>query len=94
VLLDVVMETADAGLLLVDYIRRELGLSATRIVLRTGQPGYAPEHETLARLGCGFGPQQLDRALQRPSEVEGKSGAGMHVGVVIDHQHAPRLGCR
>ncbi|OZA89390.1 MAG: hypothetical protein B7X56_03685 [Burkholderiales bacterium 34-67-9] len=49
VLLDVVMETADAGLLLVDYIRRELGLSATRIVLRTGQPGYAPEHETLAR---------------------------------------------
>ena len=49
VLLDVVMETPDAGLLLVDYIRRELGLSATRIVLRTGQPGYAPEHETLAR---------------------------------------------
>ncbi len=49
VLLDVVMESPDAGLLLVDYIRSELGMKATRIVLRTGQPGYAPEHETLAR---------------------------------------------
>ena len=49
VLLDVVMETPDAGLKLVDYIRRDLGLTATRIVLRTGQPGYAPEHDTLAR---------------------------------------------
>ncbi|KJS70694.1 MAG: hypothetical protein JM57_08180 [Comamonadaceae bacterium BICA1-1] len=49
VLLDVVMETPDAGLRLVDYIRRELGMTATRIVLRTGQPGYAPEHDTLAR---------------------------------------------
>ena len=49
VLLDVVMESHDSGLLLVDYIRTDLGLKATRIVLRTGQPGYAPEHETLAR---------------------------------------------
>lgn len=49
VLLDVVMETPHAGLALVEHIRRELGLTATRIVLRTGQPGYAPEHETLTR---------------------------------------------
>lgn len=43
VLLDVVMESEDAGLRLVEYIRRDLGLSTPRIILRTGQPGYAPE---------------------------------------------------
>ncbi|MCA0187114.1 MAG: DUF3369 domain-containing protein, partial [Proteobacteria bacterium] len=43
ILLDVVMETHDAGLDLVRRIRQELGLADTRIILRTGQPGYAPE---------------------------------------------------
>jgi len=47
VLLDVVMETEDAGLQLVRHIREELNLNALRIVLRTGQPGYAPEIETV-----------------------------------------------
>ncbi|HEV6964709.1 putative bifunctional diguanylate cyclase/phosphodiesterase [Roseateles sp.] len=47
VLLDVVMESEDAGLQLVRHIRDELGMSALRIVLRTGQPGYAPEIETV-----------------------------------------------
>ena len=43
ILLDVVMESEDAGLRLVEYIRKTLALSAPRIILRTGQPGYAPE---------------------------------------------------
>lgn len=43
VLLDVVMETVDAGLKLITVIREELKNSSLRIVLRTGQPGYAPE---------------------------------------------------
>lgn len=47
VLLDVVMETHDAGLQLVDFIRNVAGLKASRIILRTGQPGYAPELDTL-----------------------------------------------
>lgn len=42
-LLDVVMETAQSGLELVGYIRNELKLAECRIILRTGQPGYAPE---------------------------------------------------
>jgi diguanylate cyclase (GGDEF)-like protein/PAS domain S-box-containing protein len=42
-LLDVVMETDHAGLDLVDYIRNELNNQFLRIVLRTGQPGQAPE---------------------------------------------------
>ncbi len=44
ILLDVVMESDDAGLKLVEYIRQTLGNHHIRIVLRTGQPGYAPEH--------------------------------------------------
>jgi len=43
VLLDVVMETEHAGLDTVRYIRRDLGQNLPRIILRTGQPGHAPE---------------------------------------------------
>lgn len=43
ILLDVVMERDDAGLSLVDFIRRDLANETVRIVLRTGQPGQAPE---------------------------------------------------
>jgi len=42
-LLDVVMETDSAGLDVVSNIRDELHNNYTRIVLRTGQPGQAPE---------------------------------------------------
>ncbi|PWC33917.1 diguanylate cyclase [Azospirillum sp. TSO35-2] len=47
ILLDVVMETQDAGLRLVHHIRRELGNRHIRIILRTGQPGQAPEREVI-----------------------------------------------
>ncbi|WP_219641442.1 DUF3369 domain-containing protein [Cohnella sp. CFH 77786] len=43
VLLDVVMDQDDSGLKLVRYIREELKNQAVRIILRTGQPGQAPE---------------------------------------------------
>jgi c-di-GMP phosphodiesterase len=43
ILLDVVMESPNAGLDLVQRIRHELGLTDVRIILRTGQPGHAPE---------------------------------------------------
>ncbi|MBF0180696.1 MAG: DUF3369 domain-containing protein [Magnetococcales bacterium] len=42
-LVDVVMETDDAGLQLVRFIREELGDRMIRLVIRTGQPGLAPE---------------------------------------------------
>lgn len=47
VLLDVVMETDDAGLRLVKRIREELHNNLVRIVLRTGQPGQAPEQQVI-----------------------------------------------
>jgi diguanylate cyclase len=43
IILDVVMEHESAGLDLVHQIRHDLGRSEMRIILRTGQPGYAPE---------------------------------------------------
>ena len=47
VLLDVVMETDDAGLLLARRIREELHNAIVRVVLRTGQPGQAPEQRVI-----------------------------------------------
>ncbi|MDB5589638.1 DUF3369 domain-containing protein [Enterovirga sp.] len=47
VLLDVVMESEAAGLELVDYIRNDLKNDTVRIILRTGQPGQAPERSVI-----------------------------------------------
>jgi diguanylate cyclase (GGDEF)-like protein len=47
ILLDVVMEHEDAGLKLVRHIREERGMTEVRIILRTGQPGYAPEMDAI-----------------------------------------------
>ena len=47
-LLDVVMESDDAGLRLVKRVRETLHRKKLRIILRTGQPGYAPELETIS----------------------------------------------
>jgi CheY-like chemotaxis protein len=47
ILLDVVMETDSAGLDACRAIRSELGNRFVRILLRTGQPGHAPERKTI-----------------------------------------------
>ena len=46
-LVDVVMETNEAGLDLVRYIRGDLDNNQVRLILRTGQPGYAPEKSVI-----------------------------------------------
>ena len=47
ILLDVVMETDSAGLDTVRFIRDEIENHFVRIILRTGQPGQAPEREVI-----------------------------------------------
>lgn len=47
ILLDVVMENDDSGLRLVKYIRENLNNHLVRIILRTGQPGMAPERKII-----------------------------------------------
>lgn len=47
VVLDVMMETASAGLDFIDHVRGNLGESGLQIVLLTGQPGLAPEQTVI-----------------------------------------------
>ncbi len=47
ILLDVVMETDDAGLQAAKKIRQDLNNNLVQIILRTGQPGTAPEHDVV-----------------------------------------------
>lgn len=47
VLLDVVMETDDAGLKVAQFIREVAHNHHARIILRTGQPGQAPERQVI-----------------------------------------------
>jgi class 3 adenylate cyclase len=47
VLLDVVMESEDAGLQVVKHVREVLKNNMVRIILRTGQPGQAPERKVI-----------------------------------------------
>jgi len=50
ILLDVVMETDHAGLTFVEYVRNEIENKLVRIVLRTGQPGQAPQRDVVVSL--------------------------------------------
>ena len=47
ILLDVVMESEHAGLKLANYIRHDIQNIYSRIILRTGQPGIAPEQSVI-----------------------------------------------
>ncbi len=47
ILLDVVMEFESSGLDLVQFIREDIQNHSVQIILVTGQPGYAPQHEVI-----------------------------------------------
>jgi len=47
IFLDIVMESDNAGLLITKFIRNDLQNDITRIILRTGQPGNAPEQKII-----------------------------------------------
>jgi DNA-binding MarR family transcriptional regulator/CheY-like chemotaxis protein len=51
IFLDVVMETDNAGLHFVQYVRDTLKNTLVRIILRTGQPGQAPENVVAVNYG-------------------------------------------
>lgn len=66
-LLDVVMETDQAGLDLAQYIRSDLGNADIRLVLRTGQPGQAPEHEVIERYDINDYKEKTELTAQKLS---------------------------
>ena len=47
ILLDVVMETETAGLEFIKHVREQAANALVRIILRTGQPGQAPERQVM-----------------------------------------------
>ncbi len=49
ILLDIVMEEDDSGLSVAEFIREDLCNKLMRIILRTGQPGLAPEEEIITK---------------------------------------------
>jgi PleD family two-component response regulator len=65
VLLDVVMEKDDSGLELVKFIRDELRNSFIRIILRTGQPGQAPEEEVVINYDINDYKMKTELTLQK-----------------------------
>jgi len=48
-LVDIVMEEDNSGLNLIRWIREDRGNQAIRLILRTGQPGIAPEKDIIQR---------------------------------------------
>ena len=64
-LVDVVMESDDAGLQLVRYIRQELGNLFIRLIIRTGQPGYAPELHVIEHYDIDDYKEKTDLTAQR-----------------------------
>ncbi|MCM2287354.1 MAG: response regulator [Desulfobacula sp.] len=48
-IVDVVMETQNAGLNFVHYVREKLKNHVVQVVIRTGQPGLAPESDVISK---------------------------------------------
>ncbi len=65
ILLDVVMETDEAGLEVARYIREELNNRFVRIILRTGQPGIAPEKSVIVEYDINDYKAKTDLTLQK-----------------------------
>ncbi|MBL4722103.1 MAG: DUF3369 domain-containing protein [Alphaproteobacteria bacterium] len=64
-LLDVVMETDQAGLEVVQYTRNELNNQTIRIVLRTGQPGEAPERDIITKYDINDYKEKTELTVQK-----------------------------
>lgn len=64
-LLDVVMETDHAGLELVRHIRSERKNALVRIILRTGQPGQAPEGRIIAEFDINDYKEKSELSAQK-----------------------------
>ena len=65
ILLDVVMETDQAGLEVVRFVREKLRDHRVRIVLRTGQPGQAPERKVITEYDINDYKEKTDLTAQR-----------------------------
>ncbi|MFZ5354158.1 MAG: DUF3369 domain-containing protein [Bacillota bacterium] len=65
ILLDVVMEEEDSGLKVVQFIRSVLRNSLVRIILRTGQPGQAPEEKIILEYDINDYKEKTELTVQK-----------------------------
>jgi len=65
IFLDVVMESNQAGLEVVKYLRDVLNNEMTRIILRTGQPGEAPEERIIREYDINDYRLKTDLTIER-----------------------------
>ena len=63
--IDVVMETPEAGLELVDYIRNDLKNSLIRLVIRTGQANEYPEMDVIKRYDINDFKNKTELSMER-----------------------------
>jgi signal transduction histidine kinase len=69
ILLDVVMETDDAGLKCVKYVRNILKNDIIQIILLTGQPGQAPESTIIKDYGINDYQAKAELTSQRLNSI-------------------------
>lgn len=84
-LVDVVMETDHSGLDFVRYVRAEAGLRFPRIILRTGQPGQAPEREVITQYDINDYKQKTELTQEKMFTVMHTSIASFRDLVALDH---------
>ena len=65
VLVDVVMDGDDAGLRLIRHVRQSMGNQFVRIILRTGQPGVAPERDVITRYDINDYKEKTELSAQK-----------------------------
>ena len=64
-IIDVVMETEHAGLDLVHFVRNKLENHRTRLVMRTGQPGQAPQDQVIREYDIDDYKEKTEMTIQK-----------------------------
>lgn len=83
-IIDVVMESDDAGLELCRWIREELGDRLLPLIVRTGQPGKAPEREVIDRYEISGYINKIEATETRLYSIV-KAAARQHLTAAYDH---------
>ncbi|WP_130471426.1 adenylate/guanylate cyclase domain-containing protein [Candidatus Magnetaquicoccus inordinatus] len=88
ILLDVVMEEDDSGLQVVRAIRDQMHNHLVRIILRTGQPGMAPEKEMVLKYQINDYKEKNDLTYQKLFTTVVSSLRSYQDLVRLDHSNA------
>jgi PAS domain S-box-containing protein len=85
ILLDVVMETDDAGLKIVRFIREKVMNRIVQIVLRTGQPGLVPQREAIDRYDINGYSSKVELTAEKMFSIVTASLRSYQMAYTLDH---------